>query len=106
MDPASSKTRLLEAIERSSLSAIIENLQLAERIELFPNSRVVVLDVRFSELRHACDEDEWAKFKQHLREKNTPRRRAKWWEFYLRWAGRPAAIGRKPPLRSFESFDA
>jgi len=65
----------IEAIERSrdhgigaevGLNEIISNLQFAERVELFSASRVVMLDVPFSELRHACDESEWERLKQHL----------------------------------------
>ncbi len=83
----------IEAIERfrdngigaeASLSEIISNLKIAERIELFPDSRVVMLDVRFGELRHSCDEDEWGKLKQHLEQSKIATRRARWWEFHLR----------------------
>lgn len=63
---------------------IFQNLQAAERVELFPEIRVVVLDVRFSELRHTCDEDEWKRVKQRLEESGIQTRRAKWWEFHLR----------------------
>jgi len=83
----------IEAIERfrdngvgaeASLSEIISNLKIAERIELFPDNRVVMLDVRFGELRHACDEHEWRQIKQHLEHSGISTRRARWWEFYLR----------------------
>ncbi len=83
----------IEAIERSrdngvgaeaSLGEIISNLKIAERVELFPDSRVVMLDVRFGELRHECNEDEWQKLEAHLKQSNIPTRRAKWWEFHLR----------------------
>jgi hypothetical protein len=85
--------RIIEAIERSrdrgigteaSLHMIITNLQAAERVELFPASRVVVLDIRFSELRHSCDESEWEQLQQHLKKSGIRTRRAKWWEFHLR----------------------
>ena len=85
--------RKLEAIERSrdrgigaeaSLHMILTNLEAAERVELFPASRVVVLDVRFGELRHSCDESEWERLKMHLEQSGIRTRRAKWWEFYLR----------------------
>ena len=83
----------IEAIERfrdngagaeASLSEIISNIKIAERIELFPDNRVVMLDVRFGELRHACDEREWGQIKQHLEHSGISTRRAKWWEFHLR----------------------
>ncbi len=83
----------IEAIERfrdngigaeASLFEVISNLKIAERVELFPDSRVVMLDVRFGELRHACDEDEWEQLKQHLKRSEIATRRARWWEFHLR----------------------
>ena len=88
-----SKSPKIEAIERSrdngigadaSLHEIVTNLQAAERVELFPASRIVVLDIRFSELRHTCDETEWGQLKKHLEKSGIQTRRAKWWEFHLR----------------------
>lgn len=93
MTTANSTSQKIEAIERSrdrgigaevSLNEIVSNLQLAERVELFPASRVVMIDVRFGELRHDCDESEWKKLKQHLESSGIRTRRAKWWEFHLR----------------------
>jgi hypothetical protein len=89
----SSGSRKIEAIERSrdrgigaeaSLDIIFQNPQAAECVELFPKSRVVVLDVRYRELRHTCDEDEWKRVKRRLEESGIQTRRAKWWGFHLR----------------------
>lgn len=83
----------MEAIERTrdrgigakaSLQMIMQNLKFAERVELIPQSRVVVLEVRFGELRRACDENEWEQLKEHLEQADIQTRRAKWWEFHLR----------------------
>ena len=38
---------------------IKENLWNAERVELFPKERIAFLDIRFGELFHKCDEQEW-----------------------------------------------
>lgn len=93
MNPTDPLPPKIEAIERfrdkgigteASLSEIFSNLPLATRIELFPESRVVMLDVRFGELRHTCDEQEWDQVKQHLARVGVSTRRARWWEFHLR----------------------
>ena len=93
MTAVTSNPRKIEAIERlydrgigseASLREILSNLHAAERVELFPETRVVMLDVRFSELRHTCDESEWERLKLHLERSGIRTRSAKWWEFHLR----------------------
>ena len=63
------------------ISQILEFALLSKRVELFPNERIVKLDIPFSELFHRCTEAEWNDFMLFL-SANGVRQKKPWWAWW------------------------
>jgi hypothetical protein len=92
MAATNSRGKVLRAIERlrddgigmdAPLAMLREYIAQAERVELFPSERVVLLDIPHGELRHRCTEGEWRAFRQFLDDKQIPLVKPRWYEFWL-----------------------
>lgn len=64
------------------LAFVMENLELAPRVDLFPDERVVYLGIRWGELFHRCSGDEWLQLLEYLRGKEIPVTRHRWWKLW------------------------
>jgi hypothetical protein len=64
------------------LQFLEDNLPMAHRVELFPEERIVFLDIPFGELYHKCTDLEWREFSDLLVAKNIRIRKKRWWRFW------------------------
>ena len=58
-----------------------DNLPMANRVELFPEEKIVFLDIPFGELYHKCNDSEWQEFIDLLAAKSIRVSKKKWWWF-------------------------
>jgi hypothetical protein len=66
----------------ATLEFVQENINLADRVELFPDERVVYLPVRWGELYHRCSEEEWRNFLGFLARRDISIVKHRWWRFW------------------------
>lgn len=56
----------------------------AARIELFSESKIVKLNIRFDEVYHECTESEWKELRKFIESNRVPFRTNRWWQFWDR----------------------
>jgi hypothetical protein len=56
-------------------------------IHLFPNNKIISLEIPFSEIYHKCDDEEWRNLKQKLSNSKYKFTTNKWWMFWQRKKG-------------------
>ena len=70
--------------KETDYQSILKHYQDAERIELFRREKIILLNIRFSELFHRCSDTEWSDFLEFLENKSIPKKLNKWWKFWER----------------------
>ena len=65
-----------------SLEKLKEHLWSAERVELFSTENIIKLNIRFGELYHICDDQEWNDYKCFLNDNAVSIKINKWWQFW------------------------
>ena len=65
-----------------SFEKVKEHLWDAERVELFSVDKIIKLNIRFGELFHICDDNEWNDYENFLTDNGISIKINKWWEFW------------------------
>lgn len=67
-----------------SIEELKNHLWDSERVELFSEEKFIKLNIRFGELFHKCDGDEWTDYRNFLNDNGIQITANKWWQFWNR----------------------
>ena len=65
-----------------SIEELKNSLWDSERVELFGVEKIIKLNIRFGELFHRCNDDEWNDYKDFLANNGVDLKVIKWWQFW------------------------
>lgn len=63
---------------------VVKRYNDAARIELFKTDKVIKLNIRFDEVFHRCEGEEWESYLSFLQNQRVPIQVNKWWQFWDR----------------------
>lgn len=65
-----------------AIEELKKNVWGSERVELFNEGKIIKLNIRFGELFHKCNDDEWNDYHNFLKDNGIKITVKNWWEFW------------------------